>query len=185
MQIDIGGALVVLEKRKPDMMRYAAIMESVRLVDVSADADFQRLFTGFYRVRRNIEWRTAYYSLFEWLKQVEHPTFEMVFPAVCYVTGNVEASFASKMLATLDPSAPIWDALVLQNLGLRLEGTSKAAKMNDALRVYGQIAGWYANFMRTESAAECVRRFDETFPEFQKFSSVKKVDFLLWSSRQN
>ena len=41
------------------------IIEHVRKVDVSADLDFQRTYNGFYRIRRNAEWRADYYSLFE------------------------------------------------------------------------------------------------------------------------
>ena len=45
--------------------KYRQIMETVRKTDVSSDPVFQRTFNAFYRIRRNAEWRKAYYDLFE------------------------------------------------------------------------------------------------------------------------
>jgi hypothetical protein len=33
--------------------------------------------------------------------------------------GKLEASFASKLLATIDPNLPVWDKHVLRNTGLK------------------------------------------------------------------
>lgn len=55
------------------------------------------------------------------------------------LTGNVEASFTSKMIATLHPDKPIWDNLVLARIGLRLSGTTAQTKLENAVELYGQI----------------------------------------------
>lgn len=65
--------------------------------------------------------------------------FEDVLREMNEFTGNVEASFTSKMIATLHPDRPIWDSLVLARLGLRLKGTTAQAKLENAVEVYGQI----------------------------------------------
>ena len=49
--------------------RYGYIMHNVRAGDVSSDMEFQTKFNGFYRIRRNKEWRDFYYSLFEQAKK--------------------------------------------------------------------------------------------------------------------
>ena len=70
----------IIETRIAESMgfdKYQIIMKLVRKTDVSADPDFQRAFNGFYRVRRNAEWRKAYYDLFESVKDSE-PTFEFI-----------------------------------------------------------------------------------------------------------
>ena len=57
----------VIETRIAESMgfdKYKQIMETVRKTDVSTDLNFQRAFNAFYRVRRNAEWRKAYYSLY-------------------------------------------------------------------------------------------------------------------------
>ena len=53
----------IIEARIAESMgfdKYKMIIENVRKVDVSADLDFQRTYNGFYRIRRNAEWRAAY-----------------------------------------------------------------------------------------------------------------------------
>ena len=62
----------IIEARIAESMRfdkYKMIIEHVRKVDVSADLDCQRTYNGFYRIRRNAEWRAAYYGLFEEIKR--------------------------------------------------------------------------------------------------------------------
>ena len=42
---------------------YARIQHTVRETDVSSDADFQRFYNRFYRVRKNAEWQSSYYAI--------------------------------------------------------------------------------------------------------------------------
>ena len=44
---------------------YARIRRAVREADISSDADFQRFYNRFYRVRRNTEWQSSYYAIME------------------------------------------------------------------------------------------------------------------------
>ncbi len=58
----------ILEERLANSLgldKYQYIMSHFKTVDVSKDADFQSTFNGFYIVRRNEEWRKAYYNYFE------------------------------------------------------------------------------------------------------------------------
>ena len=114
----------VIETRIAESMgfdKYKQIMEMVLKTDVSSDPEFQRTFNGFYRVRRNAEWRKAYYDLFEKVK-VNNPSFEFIIKTMHEATGNIEASFSSKMLATINPDMPIWNRYVVQNLCLNMTG---------------------------------------------------------------
>jgi len=106
----------VIETRISESMgvdKYKQIMEMVRKTDVSSDLEFQRTFNAFYRVRRNVEWRKAYYDLFEKVK-CSSPSFESIIRTMYEATGNIEASFSSKMLATINSDMPIWDRYVIQ-----------------------------------------------------------------------
>ena len=89
----------IIENRIAESMgfdKYKMIIEHVRKVDVSADLDFQRTYNGFYRIRRNAEWRAAYYGLFEEIKN-SNPTFEQIIRTLYRDTGNIEASFSSSL----------------------------------------------------------------------------------------
>ena len=89
--------------RSMGLDKYADIMEAAREKDVSSDIGFQHAFNAFYRVRRNAEWRKCYYKLFERAKK-EHYSFADVIGFLYVETGNIEASFSSKMIATIDPN---------------------------------------------------------------------------------
>ena len=162
--------------------KYRYIMDNVWNTDVSLNADFQRTFNGFYIVRRNEEWRKVYYGLFEQMKSGA-PTFANILTNLFEHTGNIEPSFSSKMLATIYPNQPIWDQYVVQNLNLELVGKTKEERVRNAIALYADIEKWYANFLQTEKAKECVEVFDRLLPDYKNISSIKKIDSILWSIR--
>ena len=176
----------IIEARIAESMgfdKYKMIIEHVRKVDVSADLDFQRTYNGFYRIRRNAEWRAAYYGLFEEIKN-SSPTFEQIIRALYRDTGNIEASFSSKMLATVDVNKPIWDRYVASNLCLNLKGKTKDEQLECAIDLYNQMICWYEDFVKTENGKECIAEFNKILPDYAWMSDVKKIDFYLWSKRE-
>ena len=175
----------VIEARIAESMGFAdyrRIMETVREVDVSVDPGFQRTFNAFYRVRRGAEWRKTYYDLFERSKSGK-PAFESIIGALFEATGNIEASFSSKMLATLDPDMPIWDSYVVRNLCLELNGKTKEDRLRCAVGLYDRMIEWYDAFLRSANGRECIAEFDRVLPGCVWMSGVKKIDFYLWSIR--
>ena len=109
--------------------------------------------------------------------------FSQIITALFLETGNVEASFSSKMLATIDPAKPIWDQYVLQNLDLELTGKTQKEKLKNAILLYGAIEKWYLDYLTTAEARENLKAFDLLLPEYEWISDVKKIDCLLWSKR--
>lgn len=144
--------------------------------------DFQRAFNGFYRVRRNEAWRQHYYDLFVKAKAGQF-TFEQIISELYGLTGNVEASFSSKMLATIDASKPIWDQYVLQNLGLELTGRTQEEKLRNAVTLYNRIVTWYSDYLSTDEAKKNIAEFDRMLPDYTWINDTKKIDCLLWSKR--
>ena len=51
--------------------------------------------------------------------------FHLIRGTMYEATGNIEASFSSKMLATINTDMPIWDCYVVQNLCLNMKGKTK------------------------------------------------------------
>jgi hypothetical protein len=99
--------------------RYVHLQAQSHLGDLRANAAYRTQFNRFYRVRRDKAWQDQFYDLLERTKR--RPTaFAAVLRALHRRTGRYEASFASKLLATVDPEMPVIDAVVLKNLGLRL-----------------------------------------------------------------
>ncbi len=175
----------VIETRIAESMgfgKYKQIMEMVWKTDVSSDLDFQRAFNAFYKVRRNAEWRNAYYNLFEAAKD-NHTSFESIIRTMYEATGNIEASFSSKMLATINPNMPIWDRYVVQNLCLNVKGKTKEEQLKCTVDLYDQMINWYDVFLQTENGKNCIIEFDQILPGYAWMSDVKKIDFYLWSIR--
>ncbi len=169
--------------RSMGLDKYADIMNGAREKDVSCDKEFQRSFNAFYRVRRNAEWRESYYKLFERAKK-EHCSFADAIGLLYVETGNVEASFSSKMIATINPEMPIWDQYVLKNLGLVLNGKEPRERIGNAIQIYDQICGWYQDYLMTDDARENIAEFDRWLPSYTWIGNIKKIDYLLWSNRE-
>ena len=162
--------------------KYQYIMQQVHVTNVAVDIDFQRIFNGFYIVRRNESWRKSYYEYFENVKNSK-PTFENIITYLYECTGNIEPSFSSKMLATIFPEKPIWDRYAVQNLNMQLVGTTKEEKLKNAISIYADMEKWYAVFGETEKGKECISEFDRVLPDYRGISSIKKIDCILWSIR--
>lgn len=184
--ITINSAIENLKNRSKDLDTYAWIMERVNKTDVSGDAEFQRRFTRFYVLRRNAAQQKAYYDLLEACKKREDVRFSEVLRTLYEATGWVEASFSSKLLATINPDMPIWDSIVLSRLGLKPSTSDDNEKrLSRSESVYQSIVDWYQGFLPTREAQEAITAFDTAFPDYVHFSPTKKIDFLLWGSGMN
>ena len=118
-------------------------------------SEFQRMFNGYYKVRRNENWQKEYYAIFtEAKKNPENYTFERILRKLHEKTRMIEASFSSKMLATIDPSKPIWDQYVLKNLGLQLKGKDAESKLKNAIDLYSKIEDWYNSYLNSSEIVE-------------------------------
>ena len=159
------------------------MIKSHKQIDGTERYWFQHAFNVFYRVRRNAEWRKSYYKLFERAKK-EHYSFADVIGCLYVETGNIEASFSSKMIATIDPDKPIWDQYVLQNLGLELKGKNPRERVENAILIYDRIETWYKDYLATEEARRNIAEFDRWLPTYSWIPEIKKIDYLLWSRRE-
>ena len=161
--------------------QYGYIISQWKIADVSTDKTFQTTFNGYYRVRRNAEWRKHYYALFQRGK-FEKLSFADIITCLYVQTGNIEPSFSSKMYATLYTDKPIWDQYVLKNLNLKLEGKEEE-RLQNAIALYARIEEWYEAFLKTQNGKDCIDAFDKAMPTYSWISSTKKIDCFLWGMR--
>ncbi len=169
-QIEVGSA------------KYDYLMKRFLTTDVSKDEDFQRRFTGFYRIRRSKDrFLCKYYAYMESLKGKE-VSFGEVIRTIHTFLGTIEPSFSSKLLATLNTNLPVWDQYVLSNIGI--DAPSQYDKtVEKCIAVYQRVVAWYNRFLRTEEAKEMVSFFDRKLPQFRHFSPLKKIDLMFWQKR--
>ena len=181
LSVNLDEAMVKLKRRGKDVGRYHEIMQ---MKESPEKREFQRKYDAFYRVRRNEMWRTEYFRLMSVFMKRQEPSFGEILLRLQQSTGQIEASFASKMLATINADMPIWDKNVLAALKLRLTGKTPELKMSNAVVLYDKICQWYKTFLQTDHAEEMIRRFDQEFPAYRSLSAKKKIDFVLWANEQ-
>lgn len=175
--------LAALTRRRRDLERYQFLVTAVRDRDVSGCAEYQRTFNGLYMVRRNAAWRSAFYRLLEAQKAASAVHFPTILDGLFSATGRVEASFASKLAATLDPTLPIYDSIVRENLALPLRAGSPEQKIAALCGDYTTIQTAYAEMISSSPFERLTAAFDSAFPEFSTFTRIKKLDFMIWQTR--
>jgi len=170
-------------KIKPGLDKYLSIMEKFNKVDVSKDDSFQREFNGFYRIRqRESRFYEKYYFFMEANKNKE-PNFERTLLYLYNELGRVEASFSSKLIATINPDLPIWDSIVLKNLNFISPKYYSKNRIKETINLYEKIVQWYQNFISAEHGKNIIEIFNKNYPE-AKITDTKKIDFVLWQIRE-
>ena len=166
MNHDIEKALDNLEKRAQDIQHYMNIMSKVKTVNVADDQDFQREFDFFYKVRRNAEWRKVFFEIFE-RKKKKNCSYKEIITELYEGTGQVEASFASKMLASIDENMPIWDSKVLDRIGIKSSNKRGQQKLEETIELYDVIVQWYSDLKANKASYnEYITSFDSRFPDY-------------------
>jgi hypothetical protein len=178
-EADIDKALLKVEK---GLRKYCWIQEQFHQNDVTTNREFQKAYNGFYRVRRNADWRAVYYSLMEEAKTREIG-FQKVLLELKRRTGRLEASFASKLVATLYPDRPVIDKFVLEHFALSLPRHYETGRELKAVRVYEILVKKYMEFMSKSIARAICVRFVAKYP-WADITDLKKVDLVLWQSRK-
>lgn len=163
------------------LKKYVWLQVELPRRDVSADPQYQKAFRGFYRVRRNADWSRTFFALLEQGKSIT-PDLETVLRALQAGTGRVEASFASKLVATLDPSQPVLDSVVLSNLGLRLPPAKLPDRISEIVAIHEQVAHRFSAFLNTSAGHLLIKRFAEVYPE-ARITTIKMLDLVLWQTR--
>ena len=170
---------MILDRVEIGIDKYNWIMNRIHETDVSSDAEFQKFFNGFYRMRqRPASFYKSYYTYLEKNKNNKNLTFEEVLNYLYQETGAIHASFSSKLIATVNPDMPIWDKFVLQNLGLRTPYHHEKDRLKKIISLYQRICDWY----KSDEALKKLEEFNCHFPDTD-ISDVKKIDFILWATR--
>lgn len=170
-------------ERKMGFDKYCEIVMLAKATDDLTKCEyFQRLFNGYYVVRRDPDWRDSFYSVFQEVKTgIIKCCFDDIIDAIFEKTnGRVEASFSSKLLSVFDDSMPIIDSNVIKNTNLPIKGNSPQTKLENAKKVYQTLCDRYTEYYK--NCEKVLSFFDSLFPNYaDKLSRTKKIDYFLWS----
>lgn len=182
-ELDDQVILAAIVRAKTDIAEYLWLMRTFREVDVTNNAEFQERFNTFYRIaQRSQAWHASYYRLLETAKLIG-AEFADVLIALWEETGRYEPAFASRLVATVDPTKPNWDRFVLMNTGLRAPSYLDPDKMGRATRVYWRICEWYSTSLQSPGGQRILELFDEAVAEHPDIHELKKLEFVLWHMR--
>lgn len=97
--------------------RYDWLRTQLPLVNVAANAPFQKSFSGLFQLRfMPAAHRVVYFQMMEGQKgQVGH-AFPALLGAYCAAGGRLEMSFISKLIHIITPHRAVWDSLVRAHL---------------------------------------------------------------------
>ncbi|MGA4323763.1 hypothetical protein [Ectopseudomonas hydrolytica] len=173
---------VALPKVQPGLQKYWAIQQQVQR-DRSGFTDpvLRRSYNGFYRVRRGLQWQSTYFDLMR-QAQTHGYGFSQVLRALHQSTGRYEASFASKLIATLDTTQPVIDSVVLSNLGCKLASSSTPNRMQAIESLHRDLQQNFQGFLASAEGRALVSTFKAAYPAFA-ISEEKMVDLVLWQMR--
>lgn len=182
IQLDEAAIERALPLVEAGLAKYGRLQAALATTDVTRDREFQMRFNGFYRVRRDSAWQSAFFSLLKQNKS-KRQSFADVLRALHAATGRVEASFASKLVASIDPDMPVIDKFVLENLGLRLPPTGPIEiRLGRIVELHHRIRGIYSDYLDSDMGQHLVDRFKESYPG-RHVSRVKMLDLILWQVR--
>jgi hypothetical protein len=149
--------------------------------DVRSDASFRKRFNAFYKVRRGREFQDKFFSLLE-RKKGRASSFAELLDALHRATGRYEASFASKLLATIDPDMPVIDSMVLRNLDARLPAYGSNRRRGRIVELHRRLLASFNGFLKTSDGRYLVERFRAAYPDAD-VTEIKMLDLVLWQTR--
>ncbi len=178
----------IFERRKKKRWdAYLAVYDYLlkEMPNAHALPDYGRKFNYFYQVRRNLVWRKKFYALF-YESRGKEVDFANILRTLFQNTEKIEASFASKMAATLNPDLPIIDRHVLSYIGRKLPSPNKGKEERIAaiIVLYEEMERTFKAFLKTDSGKHLLKRFRGEYPE-STISEMKMLDFVLWQSGGN
>lgn len=183
-------ALVTMRSRSPcPVETYILIRKTIPEVDLTGEGaePVRRRFNAYYGVRRNASWRSIFYDRFENAKLSSlnsSDLFEQTLMLIHEATGRVEASFVSKLVATLRPETPIIDSVLRGWLSKYTDSPAFGGSVATAHAYYQWLSDVMRNIATSQQAQEWFELFDDAFPgngHGETVSTTKKLDFLIWA----
>ncbi len=181
--IDQKTIVEAINKARKGIRQYLEIMRLFPDTDVSLNTEFQRKYNSLYRVRqRDKHFYETYYQYMQCSKG-QNVEFQQVLRFLHSKLNRFEPSFSSKLAATHNPNLPIWDEIVLKNIGIKPPSLYSVDRMNKTTATYDKIKEWYSRYMNSKEGHLVIDLFDDIVDESSSITDLKKIDFVLWQTR--
>jgi hypothetical protein len=181
IRLTVTDIEAALPRASVGLKKYLWLQAQRDTCEVRFDSEYRRRFNAFYRVRRGVDWQDKFYELLE-SKKGQTVRFTEVLEDLHRTTGRYEASYASKLLATIDPTMPVIDSIVLHNLNLRLPPSASTQRVAHIGALHSRLVVSFNEFLRTGLGRHLVQRFHSEYPG-AKITEIKMLDLVLWQTR--
>ncbi len=171
-----------------DLQMYIDMIDSLNEAEGLSE-EFKKGFVKLYKLRRNEDFRKVYFDLLQnydsgFKEQNRADALRLIIEELQKAPGNVELSFATKLMATADDSVPIWDsyveAVIKQWYPKEFAAASKQKGIDAAIAKFSLLEGFYEELEANGEAQAYVEVFDQQFPN-SGISDAKKIDYVLWA----
>lgn len=192
-----------LKSRVDGIKTYEKIMKRIYKIKEGKDEideDFKNDYKNFYKMNMARSLKEEFYNkYFGYMKeQIRNDSLEFgtVLNALFDKSINrVEASFSSKLLATINPDKPVWDRNVLNTLKdngdvdiIPRSRKNKKRQIDETIKTYCKLEDVlkreYLEAI-TADGKKYVEIFDETLDkdiDVKNITEMKKIDLILWST---
>lgn len=160
--------------KREDVAAYVFIMERYRKRErkVAKDPLFRFVYQKFYGMDRFVtnEFEEEYF------KKLEKGETSLENVLTVKSNGKLQYSFSTKLLHTLNPDLPIFDANVGKALGI----SPGRKSIEGYVKHYEKLKEIYSKLKANSGMAKEISRFQEEFKNIGSISKSKAIDFLLW-----
>ncbi|RYF46595.1 MAG: hypothetical protein EOO39_49540 [Cytophagaceae bacterium] len=177
-----------LEKMRTGLDKYLVIQKHFSALagqPLKDDLTFRTKVNGFYRIRQKpASWYDTFYTLLDESRST-NPDFAIILCQLYDTTKRFEPSFASKLLATIDPQMPVIDSVVLNHLNVKLpvkKAENYQERHNAVCALHSDMSRCYADYLASEQGQRLITKFRQTYPKAD-ISTVKMLDLVLWQTR--
>ena len=170
------------------MSDYNYLRDSLLDTNVIEDNRYKIRFKRYYAMdkqRWDSKWDKLYFSLLEHGKNNKEISFHTTLELLYAITGKVQTSFSSKLIATVNPEMPVYDKWVRKNLGLKVpySGMKDDRRIPRFVTMHSELQSKAVEMTQDINFEKLRTRFNQTFPQYECFTDIKKLDLFLWQAR--
>ena len=165
---------------------YTWIMKNLQ----TTNDDFKRKFAHFYKVNlgiKNKDDKKYFFILLKDSLKINNDNYSDVLDKLSKKTGRNEMSFASKIVATVNPDLPVIDKIVLRHLLISRPSYSNLIyRKEKSVSIFKEIEAAYNEFLNTTKGKKLIHTFNSRIKQQRNFkiTNIKKLDFILWQTRK-
>ena len=174
----------IKELQRRDAVETLLYLNTVRINPELARTDtYQRRFNHYYRLRqrRPVFYTTFYAALYDAARKPEEVSLGTLLQKVYSACQERHLSFCSKLLATVQGEAVVFDKNVAEFFGISIAPLPQLNWLNAAIRRYELLRTRITQFLATLEWPDISASFDVRFPEAVHLPDIRKDDLLIWA----